>query len=336
MNARYIVLLYGSMLLVPLLLFLNMMAIALNKLVLVYAFCLLLIAGLLVYSFIGAAEIYSSRRFEAEDPLKTIFVESREHKEKRKEGEVPVTIKLKRFSPDNNVIQATSYQVNANRFTTVLDGLISVKEKQDNSLSMRYSCRQGVCGSCGMVINGKPSLACETPLCKAADKNGSVEIEPMQAHPLLKDLVTDFDDFLEKHASVEPHLVRRNIEEQDKAKAVYKQSKEQLDKYLPYSYCIMCGLCMDACPVVNSNPKFIGPQALSQVYRYHKDSRDQMGTKRIDLINGIDSVWGCEFAGACSDVCPKGVDPAGAIQALKFEIFGEYLHGGKRLEDEKK
>ena len=83
----------------------------------------------------------------------------------------------------------------------------------------------------------------------------------------------------------------------------------------------MCGLCLDACPVVNSNPNFVGPQALSQAYRYHADSRDQGGKKRLFDVDTVDGAWGCEFAGSCSKACPKGVDPAAAIQLLKGEIM---------------
>ena len=87
----------------------------------------------------------------------------------------------------------------------------------------------------------------------------------------------------------------------------------------------MCALCIDACPVTNTNPDFVGPQALSQVYRYHKDSRDQEGQKRLDYVDTLTGAWGCEYAGACSKVCPKGVDPAAAIQMLKAELVENSL-----------
>ncbi|EQD27217.1 succinate dehydrogenase iron-sulfur subunit, partial [mine drainage metagenome] len=125
--------------------------------------------------------------------------------------------------------------------------------------------------------------------------DNAIKIEPMEAHPILKDLVTDFDDFFEKHASVSPGLYRNDPREKYKAGKEYKQSAGERNAYLPFSYCIMCGLCMDACPVVNTNPSFKGPQALSQIYRYGMDSRDQM-KDRLESVDSMDGVWGCEFA----------------------------------------
>jgi len=330
MNAsRYMVLLYAAMIGVPVLFFANFIVFAFYPYALsaIVALEVLMILGLVIYGAMSMIEAYAYR-FTRPMALEATADRGLERLRKKGDHGRRIVIGLKRFNPDKKGFEKTSYEVDANRFTTVLDGIISVKENQDNTLAVRYSCRMGICGSCGMVVNGKPTLACETCLVDVA-KEGKVEVEPMQAHPLLKDLVTDFDDFFEKHMEVEPSLYRKDGKEQRQAKVLYNQTKEELNKYLPYSYCIMCGLCMDACPVVNSNPKFIGPQALSQAYRYHEDSRDEMGKKRLNIIDNLDSVWGCEFAGACSEVCPKGVDPAAAIQALKFEIFKENIHPGK-------
>ncbi len=322
--SRYMILLYASMLAVPLLfLILAIAEIAANT-VLADVSEILAAAGLVVYGIVGFIEVFG-RRAEHANSLGSIA--GRKAADIRKagsDGGRKVRLEIGRFISDKKALENDTYEVSANRFTTVLDALLSVKEKQDNTLAVRYSCRMGICGSCGIVINGKPSLACETCLLDVA-RDGKVDVEPMQAHPLLKDLVTDFDDFFEKHKSVKPWLYRKNAAEQNKAASVYAQTGKERDEYLPFSYCIMCGICMDACPVVNSNPKFVGPQALSQEYRYHKDSRDQMGARRLGLIDSLDGVWGCEYAGACSEVCPKGVDPAAAIQALKFEMFGKVM-----------
>ena len=102
----------------------------------------------------------------------------------------------------------------------------------------------GICGSCGMEINGKPVLACETNVMKSLKQKNEMEISPMTGHPLLKDLATDFNDFLSKHMSVDPYLYRKNKAEQDAAKEFYNQTKDDIEKFLPYSYCIMCGLCL--------------------------------------------------------------------------------------------
>jgi succinate dehydrogenase / fumarate reductase iron-sulfur subunit len=235
------------------------------------------------------------------------------------------TLVVKRLDPGTRTFVEKSFRVDADRFTCVLDILIAVKERQDHTLSMRYSCNMGICGSCGMVINGKPRLACETNVYSLGSE--TIHVGPMEAHPLLKDLVTDFDDFFAKHKSVTPWLVRKDTEEQYRAEKEYPQTRRQVDYFLDFAHCIKCGLCVDACPVSNTNPHFVGPQALAQAYRYNSDSRDQGEEERLDSLDRMDGVWGCEFAGACSEVCPKGVDPALTIQQLKLDIMKRRLTG---------
>ncbi len=238
-----------------------------------------------------------------------------------------VEMRIKRFNPQSKLLEENTYKARVDRYSSVLDTIIDIKRRQDPTIAMRYSCRMGICGSCGMVVNGKPVLACETNVFKNMKEDASISVAPMQGHPLLKDLVTDFDDFFSRHASISPHLHRTDETEKYEAKKEYMQTKDELNKFLPFSYCIMCGLCVDACPVVNINPMFIGPQALSQVQRYYADSRDQLGERRLDMVDKLTHVWDCEFAGACSVACPKGVDPAFTIQMLKTEIVRKNLTG---------
>ena len=166
---------------------------------------------------------------------------------------------VKRLDAETRLFVEKSFQVEADQFTSVLDLLVSVKEKQDATLSMRYSCNMGICGSCGMVINGKPRLACETNVFSL--DSATVRVGPMEAHPVLRDLVTDFDEFFDKHRSVKPWLVRGDQEEKYRAEKEYPQTRDQVDNFLDFSQCIKCGLCVDACPVSNTNPHFVGPQA---------------------------------------------------------------------------
>jgi succinate dehydrogenase / fumarate reductase iron-sulfur subunit len=244
----------------------------------------------------------------------------------------PIELRVRRFDSRTQSFREASYELAVDRFTTVLDALISVKEHQDHSLAMRYSCNMGICGSCGMVINGRPRLACETNVLSL--KSRRVTVAPMQAHPLLRDLVTDFDDFFRKHRSVMPWLVREDVAEKFRAEREYSQTPAQVDYYLDFAHCIKCGLCLDACPVSNTNPDFVGPQALAQAYRYNGDSRDQGERERLERLDTMEGVWGCEYAGACSYVCPKGVDPALTIQLLKLGIMRYRLTG--RLERDKR
>ena len=237
-----------------------------------------------------------------------------------------IHLQAKRFDPVAQAFTSTDYETQADHFTSVLDLLVTVKERQDPTLSFRYSCNMGICGSCGMVINGRPRLACETNVFSLHSQ--LITVSPMEAHPLLRDLVTDFDDFFAKHASLTPWLVRRDAQEKFQAEKEYLQTRSQVDNFLNFAHCISCGLCVDACPVNNTNPHFVGPQALSQAYRYNSDSRDQGERERLESMDTMDGVWGCEYAGACSKVCPKGVDPALTIQRLKLDLMRYRLTGG--------
>ncbi|MEM3791498.1 MAG: succinate dehydrogenase iron-sulfur subunit [Candidatus Micrarchaeaceae archaeon] len=281
----------------------------------------LLIPSFALYSAFGISLVLLKEKYGKFKKIEMEVKERGGEKEanRPKKGDVLAEISILRFNRERKVFEKENYKVWVDKFTTVLDALIEIKERSDPTLSMRYSCRMGVCGSCGMVINGKPSLACETNIIRKM-KGGKIEVMPIQAQPLVRDLVANFDDFFEKHKSIEPYLYRNDEKEQYEAKKEYKQSREELHRYLPFSYCIMCGLCLDACPVENSNPSFIGPQALAQVYRYYADSRDQ-NKKRIEIVDSKNGIWGCEFIGACSEACPKGVDPAYAIQLLKKEAL---------------
>jgi len=201
---------------------------------------------------------------------------------------------------------------------TVLGALLRAKERVDHSLAIRFSCRMASCGSCGMKINGLPRLACYTQVNEF--RSAPITVEPLDHYPLIRDLVTDFEAFFEKHRGIEPYLVRQNLDEQETSESEYVQGPNELDDYLQFSYCIKCGLCNAACPTVSTDPDFTGPQALGQAYRYVADSRDEGAHKRLQAIDHEHGIWRCHFAGACSFVCPKGVDPALAIQRLRRSV----------------
>lgn len=198
---------------------------------------------------------------------------------------------------------------------TVLAALLFAKEQIDHSIAIRFSCRMASCGSCGMKINGLPKLACYTQVSEFG--NSPITVEPLDHYSLVRDLVTDFDSFFSAHKSVKSFLLRRNVAEQETFESEYSQNQRQLDDFLQFSYCIKCGLCNAACPTVATDPLFTGPQALAQAYRYTADSRDEGGNLRLNAVDQEHGVWRCHFAGACSFVCPKGVDPALAIQRLR-------------------
>lgn len=319
---------YTPMLGVPVLLFLYVVAKGAGFVLASDAFLYLSMLGLALFSIVSFRDVFLERQkpqhfLDLRESQKPIIHDSNIDTTTHENVRI-VEMRLKRFNPSTKMLEDNVYKVRADRYYSVLDTILDIKHTQDPTLAVRYSCRMGICGSCAMVVNGKPVLACETNVFKNM-KEGKVEVAPMQGHPLLKDLVTDFDDFFSRHSSVSPHLYRNDEEEKYAAKKEYVQTRDELRKFLPFSYCIMCGLCVDACPVVNVNPMFIGPQALSQVQRYYADSRDQLGGKRLDMVDKLSHVWDCEFAGACSEACPKGVDPALSIQLLKTEIVKKNL-----------
>jgi succinate dehydrogenase / fumarate reductase iron-sulfur subunit len=206
---------------------------------------------------------------------------------------------------------------------TVLDGLHAIKETQDATLAYRFSCRMAVCGSCGMLINGRPVLACNTQILEVTDR--VLAVASMPNFDIVRDLVPDLGSFFEKHKMVESRLQRPDEDELENPTGEYFQSPEQLLNYLQFSYCIRCALCVCACPTVATDDGYIGPMALAQAHRYNADSRDGGFDSRKEIVASRGGVFSCHYAGECSNVCPKGVDPARAIQLLKRDLVFDYL-----------
>jgi succinate dehydrogenase / fumarate reductase iron-sulfur subunit len=198
---------------------------------------------------------------------------------------------------------------------TVLNALLHAKEYLDHSIAIRYSCRMASCGACGMMINGVPRLACYTQITELPES--TITVGPLDHYPLVRDLVTNFEGFFDKHKSIAPFLIRNDLAEQLTSASEFAQNNDELNEFLQFSYCIKCGLCNAACPTMANDPAFIGPQALGQAYRYIADSRDEGAIQRLNALDQEHGIWRCHFAGSCSFVCPKGVDPALAIQRLR-------------------
>ncbi len=217
----------------------------------------------------------------------------------------------------------SEYTIDVERGMTVLDSIIWIKENVDPTISYRASCRMGICGSCAAIINNKPNLMCHT---QVFDLNtDTVTVRPMHNYPVVKDLVPNLNRLFEKHSSVHPYLVRKDRKEQENPTGEYYQAPTDWLYYYQFNYCIKCGLCLAACPTVATDEEFIGPQALAQVFRYNEDSRDEGEDIRYGVIDHAHGVWRCHFAGACTEACPKGVDPALAIQLLKRRIVSKRL-----------
>ena len=226
-----------------------------------------------------------------------------------------ITMQVSRYRPEQETAPTVQeYEVPLRGDWVVLDGLNYIKDHQDGTLSYRWSCRMGICGSCGMTVNGEPKLTCATFLTDY--KLGPVRVEPLSNFPVIRDLVVEIGDFLRKLPRVMPWIVRDT--DKPTTDGEYLQTPAEQDAYKQYSMCINCMLCYSACPVYGLDPHFIGPAAIALAQRYNLDSRDHGAADRLEVLTHPDGVWGCTFVGECTSACPKDVDPAGAIQRYKL------------------
>jgi len=238
-----------------------------------------------------------------------------------------VIYKIRRFQPGvDPAPHWESYRIPRSPGMTVLEGLWRVKETKEPGLAWRASCRMGVCGSCGMMINGSPRLACNTQLSELGE--GPVTVAPLPNFDILRDLVPDLRPMFDAHRFVMPFLIRKDGKADPEGELM--QTAEELERYLQFSYCIKCGCCMAACPTYATDPVYSGPMPLAQAHRYDSDSRDEGFHERREILSGGAGPWRCHYAGECSRVCPKGVDPAKAIQLMKQDLFLDALGMGRR------
>ena len=225
-----------------------------------------------------------------------------------------LTLVVRRYRPEEESEPTwSSYEVPFRADWMILDALNYIKDQLDGTLSFRWACRMGVCGSCGMMVNGEPVLTCATYLERFLP--GPIRVEPLRGFPVIRDLVGDLTDFLEKLQSVKPWIVRN--EEKPLREGEFLQTPSELAEYKQYSMCINCMLCYAACPIYELEPEFVGPAAIALAQRYNLDSRDEGLSERMDVLSQHSGIWACTFVGECSAVCPKNVDPAGAIQRYK-------------------
>ncbi len=233
-----------------------------------------------------------------------------------------VILEVARYRPEIETEPTfESFEVPLREDWVVLDALNHIKDRIDGTVSYRWSCRMGVCGSCGMMVNGEPKLTCATFLTHYAP--GPIRVEPLRYFPVIRDLVVEITDFLAKLESVKPWIIRED--EQPPEKGEYLQTPDQLDRFKQFSMCINCLLCYAACPVFGLDTHFIGPAAIALAQRYNKDSRDEGSRQRMEILSQHEGIWGCTFVGECTKACPKGVDPAGAIQQYKLSAVQDWF-----------
>ena len=233
-----------------------------------------------------------------------------------------IEIEVLRYRPEQDKEPFwQSYKVPFTDDMSVLQGLAEIKANIDSSLSYRWSCRMAICGSCGMMVNGVPQLACRTFLRHYYP--GKLRVGPLEHFPIERDLVVDMTGFVKKLESIKPYIIPK--EPRTLKQGEYLQTPEQLEKFRQFSGCINCALCYAACPQFGLDSKFTGPGILALMHRYNADSRDGGREERMQLGHSEEGFWGCTAVAYCSVVCPKGVDPANAINQNKMGSAIDYF-----------
>lgn len=230
-----------------------------------------------------------------------------------------------RYNPDvDNAPRMQDYTLDnpEGRDMMVLDALLKLKE-QDPTLSFRRSCREGVCGSDGVNMNGKNGLACITPLSAVGKgKGGKIVIRPLPGLPVVRDLVVDMSQFYTQYEKVKPYLINDDLPPAGE----YLQSPEERAKLDGLYECILCACCSTSCPSFWWNPdKFIGPAGLLHAYRFLADSRDTATEQRLNDLDDAFSVFRCHGIMNCVNVCPKGLNPTKAIGQIKSMLLNRAL-----------
>jgi succinate dehydrogenase / fumarate reductase iron-sulfur subunit len=226
-------------------------------------------------------------------------------------------ISISRYNPETDTkAYLQDYEIELQDGDHMLLDVILRLKRQDNTLSFRKSCREGVCGSDAMNINGRNGLACVTPV---RNLQQPVVLRPLPSFPIIRDLVVDMTNFFKQYHSVSPYLI--NAEPPPEKERL--QSPAERDQLNGAYECIMCGSCSSQCPSFWWNPdKFVGPAGLLQAYRFIVDSRDRATEERLDNLNDAYRLFRCRTIMNCAEVCPKGLEPSHAIEEIRLKMSG--------------
>lgn len=230
-------------------------------------------------------------------------------------------LSIYRFDPDRDTkprMQNFDIKIGPNDHM-LLDIILRIKTEVDDSLTIRKSCREGICGSDAININGRNGLACVTPI---TTLKGTVVLRPLPSLPVIRDLVVDMTQFYKQYWSIKPYLIN-NDPPPEKERL---QSPEDRDSLNGLYECIMCACCSSQCPSYWWNPdKFVGPAGLLNAYRFIADSRDQATEERLDDLNDAYRVFRCRTIMNCTEVCPKGLEPSRAIEHIRLAMVKHSL-----------
>ncbi|MEJ5364834.1 MAG: succinate dehydrogenase iron-sulfur subunit [Desulfosoma sp.] len=228
-----------------------------------------------------------------------------------------VTFSIFRYDPEKDSRPYyKDYRVELRRpGMMVLDGLNQIRWEQDGTLAYRRSCREGVCGSDGLNINGVNMLACITHI---EELKEPIVVQPLPSMPVIKDLVVDFTDFYAKYYLVKPYLITKTPPPSDLERLQSPEDRKKLDGLYE---CILCACCSTSCPSFWADPNYLGPAALLKAWRFIADSRDEGADERLEIINDRDGAWRCHTILNCVEACPKQLNPTEAIAELKKAII---------------
>ena len=248
-----------------------------------------------------------------------------EEAEQGSDGDDTYHLKVFRYDPEiegKKEPRFDDFHVPFTKGMTVLDALMLARDTYDSSLTFRHSCRQAVCGSDAMFVNGKQRLCCKTQL---SELNEPVRIEPLPHADVVKDLVVDMEHFYDQMEAVEPYFQTSDYPDGDLEEQ--RQTPENREKVKMSTRCIWCGACMSSCNIAAGDNEYLGPAAINKAYRFTMDEREgeEMKQQRLKIIEQEHGVWRCQTQFSCTDVCPKDIPLTEHIQELKREAVKNNL-----------
>jgi succinate dehydrogenase / fumarate reductase iron-sulfur subunit len=248
-----------------------------------------------------------------------------EEAERAAADEDTVELRVFRYDPDVEEKQEPrfdTFHVPFEKGMTVLDALMYARDTYDSSLTFRHSCRQAVCGSDAMFVNGGQKLACKTQIGELTEP---IRVEPLPHAEVRKDLVVDMEHFYDQMEAVEPYF--QTNEYPDGELEEQRQSRENREKVKMSTRCIWCGACMSSCNVAAGDNEYLGPAAINKAYRFAMDEREgeEVKQKRLEIIEQEHGVWRCQTQFSCTEVCPKDIPLTEHIQELKREAVKNNL-----------
>ena len=233
-----------------------------------------------------------------------------------------ITLKVFRYDPEVEAKQEPrfdDFQIPFEGGMTVLDALMYARDHYDPSLTFRHSCRQAVCGSDALFINGSQRLGCQT---QVGDLDAPVRVEPLPHQEVEKDLVVDMEHFYDQMHAVEPYFQGETPDGEEQ-----RQTRENREKIKMSTRCIWCGACQSACNIAAGDNQFLGPAAINKAYRFAMDEREEDDLKqhRMDILEQEHGVWRCQTQFSCTEVCPKDIPLTEHIQEMKREAVKDNL-----------